>query len=629
MEDPISNLRSGLGGQPLNQIEQSYRMPDNYQNQHSNVMGGSAASGLGGAHNNNFTVATNQKNNYTNAPAGYGGQQSSMMYQSQNNTQMLNMPYASEQPTVIGNDTRIDVLEGLGETSYMNQTQQSPIHGNPQNHYTNNNYDQSQFQGTTQLGGQMMGDKDDLDLLNDLGASKQTNGLHHAMSTPANLSQVTGLPLQDKLKIAISKKLLSDESVLNQMQGEFSVIKGYGNDQAAALYSVSGHHKAKGQDHILYAVNGVDNEGQFEIFRRYKEFLLLRTVLSERFPGLYVPPIPPKRMSNKDADFLEERRHLLNLFIKQLCHCPYLYESEELKLFIRPHIDLEKALTLLPKLNPEQILERTIRYYSFMGEITESKIQKQNNSMNKFAGQIKKLYQFLEKFRDTVGKLEQAYDAQWIYHKQLNEYIYQYEEQNLRTYAGTKFENFLLFKHPLKTQAKDILENLPTEIRNPFKIMKLWLKWEMLDINALLEAIDRKTALETKKQKRLNKKESNQKDLNKLNNGKNTLKTIFLSQDSKVNKITYLTHSISEAEKQIECFDLYLKIIVLQLSQSAIPYFKKDKVSIYNDLINTYSQQQINNSHQVIACYTGIMNANRQYFDNEPSQQVTNIHELE
>lgn len=79
--------------------------------------------------------------------------------------------------------------------------------------------------------------------------------------------------------------------------------------------------------------------------------------------------------------------------------------------------------------------------------------------------------------------------------------------------------------------------------------MKLWIKWEMLDIIALLEAIDRKSELENQKQKRLSKKESNQKDLEKLNNGKNTIKTMLLSKDSKVNKITSLTHSISEAEK--------------------------------------------------------------------------------
>ena len=64
---------------------------------------------------------------------------------------------------------------------------------------------------------------------------------------------------------------------------------------------------------------------------------------------------------------------------------------------------------------------------------------------------------------------------------------------------------------------------------NPFKIMKLWIKWEMLELQALLEAVDIKSVLENKKARRLSKKESNMKDLQKLNNGKNTIKTIFLS----------------------------------------------------------------------------------------------------
>jgi len=42
-------------------------------------------------------------------------------------------------------------------------------------------------------------------------------------------------------------------------------------------------------------------------------------------------------------------------------------ESEEFYLFIRPHIELEKALTLLPKLSHEELLERISKYYSFMG----------------------------------------------------------------------------------------------------------------------------------------------------------------------------------------------------------------------------------------------------------------------
>jgi hypothetical protein len=86
----------------------------------------------------------------------------------------------------------------------------------------------------------------------------------------------------------------------------------------------------------------------------------------------------------------------LNLFIKQVVRCPYLYEAEELKLFIRPHIELDKALSLLPRRTSEENLERMIKYFSFMGEITESKIQKVNNHINHFAGQCRKMFNFLE-----------------------------------------------------------------------------------------------------------------------------------------------------------------------------------------------------------------------------------------
>jgi hypothetical protein len=42
-------------------------------------------------------------------------------------------------------------------------------------------------------------------------------------------------------------------------------------------------------------------------------------------------------------------------------------QDEEFYLFIRSHIELENALTLLPKLSSEVMLERISKYYSFLG----------------------------------------------------------------------------------------------------------------------------------------------------------------------------------------------------------------------------------------------------------------------
>ena len=63
------------------------------------------------------------------------------------------------------------------------------------------------------------------------------------------------LSLKEKMKQAISKRLLADQSIMNQLQGEFCVVKGYGNQEAADLFAVSGAHKAKNGDHYLYTIN--------------------------------------------------------------------------------------------------------------------------------------------------------------------------------------------------------------------------------------------------------------------------------------------------------------------------------------------------------------------------------------
>ena len=93
----------------------------------------------------------------------------------------------------------------------------------------------------------------------------------------------------------------------------------------------------KNSNHVVYTVFGFDRQGKFEIFRRYSEFFQLRELFADRWPGLYIPPIPQKRtVGNTKAEFVNERCFLLNLFIRQVARCPYLIESEEFNIFVRP-----------------------------------------------------------------------------------------------------------------------------------------------------------------------------------------------------------------------------------------------------------------------------------------------------
>ena len=48
-----------------------------------------------------------------------------------------------------------------------------------------------------------------------------------------------------------------------------------------------------------------------------------------------------------------------------------------------------------------------------MGEINESKVQKQMNQVLAFVKQARALNAYLDKFKEIVNKLEIAYEMQW------------------------------------------------------------------------------------------------------------------------------------------------------------------------------------------------------------------------
>ena len=161
-----------------------------------------------------------------------------------------------------------------------------------------------------------------------------------------------------------------------QMQGEFKIERGFAGMDRAQMFSVCNPQKAKGADHIKYTVFGFDKLGKFEIFRRYSDFAVLREIFVERWPGLYIPPLPGKRkFGSTKVEFVEERCFLLNMFIRQLARCPYLAESDEFFIFVRPaQVNLQRELALLPRLAPESHLHRIQAYFSFIGGISDSQI---------------------------------------------------------------------------------------------------------------------------------------------------------------------------------------------------------------------------------------------------------------
>jgi len=75
--------------------------------------------------------------------------------------------------------------------------------------------------------------------------------------------------------------------------------------------------------------------------------------LVERWPGCYVPAIPEKlAVGDKEDAFIEQRRSLLEKFMRECGKYEYLIESKEFKIFTHTRGEVDKVLDDLPRQTP-------------------------------------------------------------------------------------------------------------------------------------------------------------------------------------------------------------------------------------------------------------------------------------
>lgn len=103
-------------------------------------------------------------------------------------------------------------------------------------------------------------------------------------------------------------------------------------------------------EHHTYPIMGRDSIGEIEVSRRFQNFYDFRTMLLNRFPGLYIPPVPKKTTTTKkDESTVRERRYFLDLFLKECASLRYLAQSKELQTFLRPQGDLNSLMQKMYK----------------------------------------------------------------------------------------------------------------------------------------------------------------------------------------------------------------------------------------------------------------------------------------
>lgn len=116
-----------------------------------------------------------------------------------------------------------------------------------------------------------------------------------------------------------------------------------------------------------------------------------------------------------------------------------------------------------------------------------------------------------------------------------------------------------MFENEKKRYLKDRLDNLKDEMENPYQILRRFIKWEMLDLEAIIETIEAKNEIMRRRDKLKTSILKDTQEIKKLQNGSR----FFMSHSYKVNRITLLNDRIELTEREIDCAEILMKIMYL------------------------------------------------------------------
>ena len=147
------------------------------------------------------------------------------------------------------------------------------------------------------------------------------------------------------------------------------------------------------------------------------------------------------------------------------------------------------------------------------------------------------------------------------------------------------------------------MEHMVENQKNSFDQMYHWCKGEIYDIKAVMNSINQKDAFEKNLKKTESKKANTEADLDNVNAGKKTMRTIFKDEKDS----SKLQTTIEVTAKELDNLEVLISLITIYLGEKIIPQFKKDKLKIYLKLMQQFTVIEINNAHQTASFWSNVL----------------------
>jgi len=366
-------------------------------------------------------------------------------------------------------------------------------------------------------------------------------------------------------------------------------------------------HYTKEEDfrkHTIYIIKGFENHGPIEVARRYRDFAMLREVLLIRWPGCYIPPLPPKNIFNKlEAQFILERRAGLDAFLQKISDIFVLYHSQEFQLFLKfSGKDFISEVKPMKKVLYEEMVHRyatNFQHLSYIQTGDEAKI-------------------LISRFKSFLGKMQGKFQTM----RQLSKNAVQAKKAfytgmgNFQTYVASVYEKEVIAEYedhedlaPIFTQENsEVMNQKAQKMRDAADNLSIeqvdsWLRAESRDLHSLMEAIQQMEKHESLKRKLEEKTRSYIERRSKLSTGEFNWKNFWTTQ-TKEAQTQMLEQKIEKTKNDVMNLGLLGNMIILVLAYDGIQKFKTNKSQKFYALMGITIQNELENLNSLTDYWT-------------------------
>lgn len=146
----------------------------------------------------------------------------------------------------------------------------------------------------------------------------------------------------------------------------------------------------------------------------------------------------------------------------------------------------------------------------------------------------------LEIQKKQMKKMMSVRDDQDQAYASIMNSLFKYEDNNIEYYCDSDITKRILTNPESTVDVKETVQQTYKNLRNPYREAYLVLKGELLDLKGMADALSGREGVVKQQSSTESKKRSDQMELEKLSQGKTTIKSIFKSSKSKENDIVTL-----------------------------------------------------------------------------------------